>query len=356
MNSSDPAGSSLRDAIRTHYTADEASVVRELIAQIRLDASERNAVAAAGAKIVDQVRNETTPSMMESFLAEYGLSTAEGVGLMCLAEALLRVPDAETIDELIYDKIEPSNWGAHLGHSSSPLINASTWALLLTGKVLEDDPNMPAAALRSLVRRVGEPLVRTAVAQAMKLLGRQFVLGQTIEEGMRNAGELEGEGYTYSYDMLGEAARTEADAIRYHQAYAKAIDAIAKAGKGRCAFEPWNFSQTVGAASTLRVHPPCHGHGRTGAARTQPRATGRRRQHRLQHRRRGTGPARPVAGRNRTAAVRCFARGLEWSRHRGAGLRQARRSPVIESSMTWPSATTAKSWCGWSRAPTGIPR
>ena len=232
MNSSDPSGSSLRDAIRTHYTADEASVVRQLIAQIRLDASERNAVAAAGAKIVDQVRNETTPSMMESFLAEYGLSTAEGVGLMCLAEALLRVPDAETIDELIYDKIEPSNWGAHLGHSSSPLINASTWALLLTGKVLEDDPEKPAAVLRSLVRRVGEPLVRTAVAQAMKLLGRQFVLGQTIKEGMRNARELEEEGYTYSYDMLGEAARTEADAIRYHQAYAKAIDAIARQAKG----------------------------------------------------------------------------------------------------------------------------
>ncbi|MCP4331018.1 MAG: bifunctional proline dehydrogenase/L-glutamate gamma-semialdehyde dehydrogenase PutA [Gammaproteobacteria bacterium] len=232
MNSIDQVGSSLRDAIRTHYTADEASVVRELIAQIRLDAGERNAVAAAGAKIVDQVRNETTPSMMESFLAEYGLSTAEGVGLMCLAEALLRVPDAETIDELIYDKIEPSNWGAHLGHSSSPLINASTWALLLTGKVLEDDPEKPAAVLRSLVRRVGEPLVRTAVAQAMKLLGRQFVLGQTIKEGMGNARELEEEGYTYSYDMLGEAARTEDDAIRYHLAYAKAIDAIAKQAKG----------------------------------------------------------------------------------------------------------------------------
>ena len=232
MNSSDQAGSSFRDAIRTYYTADEASVVRQLITQIRLDASERDTVAAAGAKIVDQVRNESSPSMMESFLAEYGLSTDEGVGLMCLAEALLRVPDAETIDELIYDKIEPSNWGAHLGHSSSPLINASTWALLLTGKVLEDDPNKPAAALRRLVRRAGEPLVRTAVAQAMKLLGRQFVLGQTIEEGLRNARDLEQEGYTYSYDMLGEAARTEADAIRYHQAYAKAIDAIAKQAKG----------------------------------------------------------------------------------------------------------------------------
>ena len=146
MNSSNQPGHSLREAIRNNYSADEGRVIADLITQIRLDSSEREAVAAAGAKIVDQVRNETTPSMMESFLAEYGLSTAEGVGLMCLAEALLRVPDAETIDELIYDKIEPSNWGAHLGHSASPLINASTWALLLTGKVLEDDPSKPGAA------------------------------------------------------------------------------------------------------------------------------------------------------------------------------------------------------------------
>ncbi|MCG6891927.1 MAG: bifunctional proline dehydrogenase/L-glutamate gamma-semialdehyde dehydrogenase PutA [Gammaproteobacteria bacterium] len=235
MNSSensDTNGNALRDAVRSNYAADEASVMRDLIAQIKLDVSERKAVAAAGARIVDRVRQQTSPSMMESFLAEYGLSTDEGVGLMCLAEALLRVPDAETIDDLISDKIEPSNWGAHLGHSASPLINASTWALLLTGKVLQDDPNKPAAALRSLIRRAGEPLVRTAVAQSMKLLGRQFVLGQTIEEGLRNARDLEEEGYTYSYDMLGEAARTEADAIRYHQAYAKAIVAIAKRAKG----------------------------------------------------------------------------------------------------------------------------
>ncbi|HUV20668.1 MAG TPA: bifunctional proline dehydrogenase/L-glutamate gamma-semialdehyde dehydrogenase PutA [Gammaproteobacteria bacterium] len=235
MNSSensDTNGNALRDAVRSNYAADEASVMRDLIAQIKLDVSERKAVAAAGARIVDRVRQQTSPSMMESFLAEYGLSTDEGVGLMCLAEALLRVPDAETIDDLISDKIEPSNWGAHLGHSASPLINASTWALLLTGKVLQDDPNKPAAALRSLIRRAGEPLVRTAVAQSMKLLGRQFVLGQTIEEGLRNARDLEEEGYTYSYDMLGEAARTEADAIRYHQAYAKAIVAIAQRAKG----------------------------------------------------------------------------------------------------------------------------
>ncbi len=221
-----------RDAIRQRYAADEAAVIGTLAGRIRLDAGERERIAANGARIVERVRRETSPSMMESFLAEYGLSTEEGVGLMCLAEALLRVPDAETIDELIHDKIEPSNWGAHLGRSASPLVNASTWALMLTGRVLDDDPARPAQALRGLVRRMGEPVVRTAVGQAMRHLGRQFVLGETIKEGMRNARELEKKGYTYSYDMLGEAARTEADAKRYHKAYADAISAIAGAAKG----------------------------------------------------------------------------------------------------------------------------
>lgn len=221
-----------RIAVRAHYATSEATIVRELLAQIKLTETQRQGIACVGADIVDRVRRETSPSMMESFLAEYGLSTSEGVGLMCLAEALLRVPDAETIDELIHDKIEPSDWGSHLGHSSSPLINASTWALMLTGKVLDDDETRPVASLRGLVRRLGEPVVRTAVAQSMKLLGKQFVLGQTIEEGMKHARELETKEYTFSYDMLGEAARTDDDAVRYHAAYDKAITAIAKQAKG----------------------------------------------------------------------------------------------------------------------------
>ena len=229
---SDASITPFRQAVRDRYSADEADVLNGLIATLRLTPADRQAIAAAGATLVERVRRETSPTMMESFLAEYGLSTDEGVGLMCLAEALLRVPDAETIDDLIYDKIEPSNWGAHLGKSASPLVNTSTWALMLTGKVLEDTGKGPVAALRGLIRRVGEPVVRTAVAQSMKLLGRQFVLGQTIDEGIKNARELEAKGYTYSYDMLGEAARTETDAIRYHSAYADAITAIAKQAKG----------------------------------------------------------------------------------------------------------------------------
>ena len=128
------AVSELRARIRTHYAADEADVLHRLVERIKLSEDDRSRVAATGAKYVERVRKETSPTMMEAFLAEYGLSTTEGVGLMCLAEALLRVPDAETIDELIHDKIEPSDWGAHLGQSSSSLINASTWALMLTGQ------------------------------------------------------------------------------------------------------------------------------------------------------------------------------------------------------------------------------
>ncbi len=221
-----------RARVRANYTAEEAALLGSLAAGIKLSKADRDKAAAVGATFVKRVRSETKPSMMEAFLAEYGLSTSEGVGLMCLAEALLRVPDADTIDDLIEDKVAPSNWGAHLGHSSSTLVNASTWALMLTGKVLDDEPRGPARALRGLVKRLGEPVVRTAVGQSMKVLGRQFVLGQTIEEGMKNARELEKKGYTYSYDMLGEAARTDDDAVRYHAAYAKAITAIAKQAKG----------------------------------------------------------------------------------------------------------------------------
>ena len=226
-----------REAIRALTFADEAEVVRALLAGIRLDAGARAAVVAEAAELVREVRARSSPTVMEAFLAEYGLSTEEGVGLMCLAEALLRVPDAETIDELIADKIEPSNWGAHLGHSTSSLVNAATWGLMLTGRVLDDSPG-PAALLRSAIRRVGEPVVRTAVGQAMKLMGRQFVLGESIDAAIERARALEAKGYTYSYDMLGEAARTDADARRYAAAYAGAIRAIAARATGDVATSP----------------------------------------------------------------------------------------------------------------------
>ena len=218
--------------IERESLADEAALLRALIAGAGLDAAARARISAAGAGLVRRIRDSVKPGLMEVFLAEYGLSTEEGVALMCLAEALLRVPDAETMDALIEDKIAPSDWGRHLGKSASSLVNASTWALMLTGKVLEDREPGVVGHLRAAVKRLGEPVIRRAVAQAMKEMGRQFVLGETIEAAMRRAAELEAKGYTYSYDMLGEAARTEGDARRYHLAYSKAITAIAAAAKG----------------------------------------------------------------------------------------------------------------------------
>jgi len=222
----------LRARIRAHHLPDEGEVVQALAEAARLDDAARAEISAHGARLVEEVRRSSDPGLMESFLAEYGLSTKEGVALMCLAEALLRVPDEQTIDALIEDKIAPSNWGKHLGHSSSSLVNASTWALLLTGKVLSgDDGDSLAATLRGALKRLGEPVIRTAVGQAMRELGRAFVLGRDIDEAMKRARGMEQKGYTYSYDMLGEAARTEADARRYHMSYSRAISSIATACK-----------------------------------------------------------------------------------------------------------------------------
>ncbi len=217
----------LRAAIRAAYLADEARVVAELVDTAGLSVDQRRRITAAAVELVETVRSSTAPTIMEGFLAEYGLNTAEGIALMCLAEALLRVPDAETIDALISDKIVPSDWGRHLGRSSSSLVNASTWALMLTGKVLSPADEFGLVnALREVVRRLGEPVVRTAVAQAMRELGRQFVLGQTIEQAIETGRSQQDRGYVYSYDMLGEAAKTEADARRYHLAYSNAIGAL----------------------------------------------------------------------------------------------------------------------------------
>ena len=229
---SQPSVSATRAGVRAAYAIDEADALCRLVARLDLSPERRKAITTAAAGIIQQVRDDTDPTMMEAFLDQYGLSTDEGVGLMCLAEALLRVPDAETIDDLIEDKIAPSNWSAHLGQSFSPLVNASTWALMLTGRMLDSDPSRPAAGARRLMKRLGEPVVRVAVGRAMKIMGQQFVLGQTIEDGIRRAAKLGAKGYTYSYDMLGEGARTEADAQGFFDAYSHAIAEIARSAKG----------------------------------------------------------------------------------------------------------------------------
>ena len=222
-----PSSLTLRIDEKTY--ADPAQTLNELIQTAAIDDKARGQICADAAQLVRDIRATTSPGMMEVFLAEYGLSTDEGVALMCLAEALLRVPDADTIDALIEDKIAPSDWGRHLGHSTSSLVNASTWALMLTGRVLDDEQPGPVRHLRAAIKRLGEPVIRTAVSRAMKEMGRQFVLGENIASAMTRAAGMEKKGFTYSYDMLGEAARTEADARRYHLSYSRAISAIATA-------------------------------------------------------------------------------------------------------------------------------
>jgi RHH-type proline utilization regulon transcriptional repressor/proline dehydrogenase/delta 1-pyrroline-5-carboxylate dehydrogenase len=218
-----------RADIRACILADEGKSLRELIELADMNENDRHVIAADATDLVIAIRSSSNPHLMEIFLEEYGLSTREGIALMCLAEALLRVPDAGTIDALIEDKIAPSDWGRHLGQSSSSLVNASTWALLLTGKVLEDDDEGLIGVLRGAVKRLSEPVIRTAVTGAMKELGRQFVLGRDIGEALSAARKAEREGFTFSYDMLGEAALTASDAEHYISAYGQAIDAIASA-------------------------------------------------------------------------------------------------------------------------------
>jgi RHH-type proline utilization regulon transcriptional repressor/proline dehydrogenase/delta 1-pyrroline-5-carboxylate dehydrogenase len=224
-----PYDTDIRRAIDLAAYADESGVLARLKDLAALSEEDRARITARGADLVRAIRGQSSPGLMEVFLAEYGLSTDEGIALMCLAEALLRVPDADTIDALIEDKIAPSDWGRHMGHSTSSLVNASTWALMLTGRVLKDEAPGPVGHLRAAIKRLGEPVIRTAVGRAMKEMGRQFVLGETIEGAMERAAGMEKKGYTYSYDMLGEAARTDGDATRYHLSYSRAISAIANA-------------------------------------------------------------------------------------------------------------------------------
>ena len=221
-----PTLASLRNEIRANYLPDEAETLGRLIDMAGLEEGERKAISVRAAELVRAVRNSSDPHLMEVFLSAYGLSTKEGVALMCLAEALLRVPDNETIDELIRDKIAPQDWSAHSGESSSIFVNASTWALMLTGKVLDDGDQGIEGTLRSMVRRLGEPVIRRAVSAAMREMGEQFVQGRTIEQALKRGRPMTAKGYLYSYDMLGEAARTENDAKRYFAAYQDAISSL----------------------------------------------------------------------------------------------------------------------------------
>ena len=216
-----------RQLLRARLHAEETTLVQDLIGQTGLDETARDLISQRAVDLVQAVRNSTKLGLMESFLAEYGLDSEEGLALMSLAEALLRVPDSETVDALIHDKIGGADWARHFGGSESPLVNFSSWALNLTAEVLGDPEIAPKSALHRAVARLGEPVIRTAVSHAMRLMGSQFVFGRTIDEAVAHAKKPEALGYRYSYDMLGEAARTAEDAQRYFHAYLNAINALA---------------------------------------------------------------------------------------------------------------------------------
>ena len=223
-----------RARITSAWLRDETEAVNELLAQASLPPAERELVLARAAELVARVRAKSSDqSAVESFMREYDLSSEEGVLLMCVAEALLRIPDSETADKLIRDKLGEADWKKHVGASESLFVNASTWGLMLTGRLVnlaEETRSNFSGALRRLVGRAGEPVIRLAVRQAMRIMGHQFVMGRTIEEAQDRSEQKDNRAYRHSYDMLGEAALTQRDADRYLQAYRDAIAALGKRG------------------------------------------------------------------------------------------------------------------------------
>ncbi|MCL1125811.1 bifunctional proline dehydrogenase/L-glutamate gamma-semialdehyde dehydrogenase PutA [Shewanella surugensis] len=223
----------LFNAISDNYIVDEEAYLSELITLVPTSVEAINAIHARSEALVKQVRQYDKKGLsvgIDAFLQQYSLDTQEGIILMCLAEALLRIPDSATADALIQDKLSGAQWDEHLRQSDSVLVNASTWGLMLTGKIVKLDKNTngkPSHLLNRLVNRMGEPVIRQAMLAAMKIMGKQFVLGRSIKEALKNSEAKRKMGYTHSYDMLGEAALTQADAQQYFQDYSQTIDALA---------------------------------------------------------------------------------------------------------------------------------
>lgn len=226
----------LREQIAAGKLRDEEALVRELIEAFPLGSALTRRALDEGRELVRRARaRRADRSRLDAFLEEYGLSNEEGVALMCLAEALLRIPDDSTADALISDKVLSGDWETHLGGSDALLVNASTWGLMLTGRVISPAAEFragPVSWLRRLLSRTGEPVIRNALYGAMRILGREFVLGENIDEAMERGREEYGDSALFSFDMLGEGARTEADAAAYGESYAHAIDRVVAAGSG----------------------------------------------------------------------------------------------------------------------------
>ncbi|MFK0313283.1 trifunctional transcriptional regulator/proline dehydrogenase/L-glutamate gamma-semialdehyde dehydrogenase [Pseudomonas sp. NPDC090233] len=245
----------LRSAITAAYRRPEQEVIPMLLEQARLSAPLAEATNKLAAGIAEKLRNQKSAGgragIVQGLLQEFSLSSQEGVALMCLAEALLRIPDKGTRDALIRDKISTGNWQPHLGNSPSLFVNAATWGLLLTGKLVSThNESGLTSSLTRIIGKSGEPMIRKGVDMAMRLMGEQFVTGETIAEALANASRFESKGFRYSYDMLGEAALTEHDAQKYLASYEQAIHSIGKASHGRGIYEGPGISIKLSA-----LHP-----------------------------------------------------------------------------------------------------
>ena len=219
-----------RQRAREYLHADENQCVSELLAAPRPGEALREKILDTASQLVVKSREQRSKrGTLDAFLQQFGLSNKEGVALMCLAESLLRVPDADTADKLIAEKVHSGNWSSHRGQSDSLFVNASAWGLMLTGNIVELDPDItekPSSWVKRMVSRMGEPMVRASMMQAMKIMGGQYVLGRTIKEALKRGPAENKPGTRFSFDMLGEGARTMADAQRYFDAYMMAIEAI----------------------------------------------------------------------------------------------------------------------------------
>jgi RHH-type proline utilization regulon transcriptional repressor/proline dehydrogenase/delta 1-pyrroline-5-carboxylate dehydrogenase len=241
----------LRARITAAYRRPETECLPLLIADATLPKPVTNTARDLARKLVEALREKSQSGGVEGLIHEYSLSSQEGVALMCLAEALLRIPDRATRDALIRDKIGHGDWEAHLGHSPSLFVNAATWGLLITGRLTSTSSGKSlSTALTRLIARGGEPLIRKGVDMAMRMMGEQFVTGQTIAEALANSRQWEAQGFRYSYDMLGEAAATAADAARYFADYEQAIHAIGKAAARRGIYDGPGISVKLSA-----LHP-----------------------------------------------------------------------------------------------------
>ncbi|MCK3654871.1 bifunctional proline dehydrogenase/L-glutamate gamma-semialdehyde dehydrogenase [Pasteurellaceae bacterium Macca] len=241
----------IRPSLSTHYRIDEQRLVQGLIEQARTDELAPE-IKALTHKLVSKVRaSRKKASGVDALMHEFSLSSQEGVALMCLAEALLRIPDSATADKLIRDKIAKGDWRSHVGNSPSLFVNAAAWGLVVTGKLVSSHSEKKlGSALASLIQKGGEPLIRKGVDVAMRLLGKQFVTGETIQTAIKNGEKRFAMGYRYSYDMLGEAAFTKEDAQRYYDDYVASIHAVGATSHGLGVYQSSGVSVKLSA-----IHP-----------------------------------------------------------------------------------------------------